>query len=126
MGHNQVYTKVNVPVDEGMRELIDALSLFTRLETIESCQGYKTRDAWVCFNYGDYWNHPWKELAEFVLGQLGPKLAHEVGDNADVSIHVSENGQIRGEIFIRHGALSRVSDVILKLHQEINLSRPSI
>lgn len=37
--HRQKFIKVNVPVDEGVAELIAALSAFPRLQTISSCQG---------------------------------------------------------------------------------------
>lgn len=38
-GHKQVLARVNVSVDEGMKELVEALNLFPRLETRSSCQG---------------------------------------------------------------------------------------
>ena len=36
--HPQVWAKVNAPVDEGVRALVEALSGFKGLQTTESCQ----------------------------------------------------------------------------------------
>jgi hypothetical protein len=50
--HEQTWVKVNTTVDKGISRLIEALSDFPKLKTIESCQGTKGW-AWVCFDYGD-------------------------------------------------------------------------
>ena len=88
-------------MDTGIKDLVDALSAFPQLQTIESCQGDSEHEAWVCFYYG---MHPWRDLAKFLLGYLGPRLSREVGDRANVSIQVTESGQVRGELAIRPGA----------------------
>ena len=91
--HKQLWVKVNAPVDKGIAELITALSAFPKLQTIESCQGTKGR-AWVWFAYGE----DWKELADFVLGFLGPKLAEEFQDRVQITIRIVEAGTIRAEM----------------------------
>lgn len=36
--HRQIWVKVNALVDEGIVELVNALSSFPKLQTYESCQ----------------------------------------------------------------------------------------
>ncbi len=54
--HKQVSMAVNVPVDEGIIPLVRALTNFTQILTLESCQGgrYDEREgdsAWVAFGH---------------------------------------------------------------------------
>ena len=113
--HKQVWVKVNAPVDQGIADLIQALSAFPRLHTIESCQGGLDNPAWVCFYYGDYWVNPWRDLADFVLGFLGPALAREAGDDVNVSIRVTGCGLPQGELTIRPGRASAVTEALINL-----------
>jgi hypothetical protein len=108
--HKQVWVKVNAPVDEGMAALISALSVFPKLRTIESCQGTNGR-AWLCFEYGE----TWQELAEFVLGFLGPKLTQEFGDCVDLSIRVAEAGMIQGEMDVASASVPAIVSFLEKL-----------
>ncbi len=121
--HPQVWAKVNAPVDEGIADLVAALSAFPALQTVESCQGAPDRGAWICFQYGDYWNHPWRSLADFVLGYLAPGLASLVGDDANVRIQVTASGQVFGELSVRPGAESRVSRAVRTLAKRFAASR---
>lgn len=105
MAHAQKWVKVNAPVDAGLEKLMQSLSAFPRLQTIESCQGNSTRPAWVCFSYGNSWEHPWRELAAFALGYLGPGLISRVGDRAGVVIRVTTLGRVQAELTVRPGAL---------------------
>lgn len=115
--HDQVWIKVNAPVDSGIAALITALSTFPKLQTIESCQGIDGW-AWVCFVYGKHWEHPWEELAQFVLGFLGPKLAHELGDRVRVSLQVTEAGQIRAEMAVNAVTIPATVKVLNELRSE--------
>jgi len=65
--HKAEWVKVNFPVDSGVKGIVSALSEFSQLETIESCEGHNGEGFWVCFRYGSYWKNSWCELAEFVL-----------------------------------------------------------
>lgn len=105
MAHAQKWVKVNAPVDAALEELVRSLSAFPRLQTIESCQGSRTRPAWVCFSYGNSWEHPWRELASFVLGYLGPGLKSRVGDRADLLLRVATSGRVQAELAVRPGAM---------------------
>jgi hypothetical protein len=111
MAHKQTWVKVNARVDEEIAGLVETLSLFPKLQTIESCQGYGSRAAWVCFIYGECW----EDLTQFVCGYLGVRLAETVGDTASLSIHVSESGTIRGELSIRPGMIDATTSAIRQL-----------
>jgi len=115
--HKQTWAQVNVPVDEGVSGLVTALSKFPRLQTIESCQG--DNDPWVCFRYGNYWEHPWRELADFVFGYLGPQLVHELGDRVNLVVRLTEHGDVQAELWIRPGALERTIATLKRLAQEL-------
>jgi hypothetical protein len=115
--HDQVWIKVNAPVDNGIAALVTALSEFPKLQTIESCQG-GNEWAWVCFVYGKHWETPWKELADFVLGFLGPRLTRELGDRIRVSVQVTEAGQIRAEMDVNSTAISATVKLLNELRRE--------
>jgi len=118
-GHEQAWIKVNMPVDKSISGLVNALNLFPKLQTIESCQGNSTNQPWVCFYYGEYWKHQWEELSNFVLGYLGPGIVRKkVSDVCNVSIKVTENGQILGELFVNPDAIPIVTKAITKLYRE--------
>lgn len=121
--HTQVFTKVNAAVDGGVRGIISALSEFSALLTFESCQGDDERGPWVCFRYGEYWEHPWRQLADFVLGYLAPGLMEAVGDDATVRIEVTPSGQAFGEISVRPGADHRVERALWELARNFNTSQ---
>lgn len=116
--HSQTWAKVNAPVDQGVRGLIEALSAFPNLETVESCEGSDEQGPWICFRYGDYWEHPWRDLADFVLGYMAPKLVSAVGDDASVRIQVKPSGLVFGELSVRPGAASRVEAALWELARD--------
>ncbi len=121
MPHRQVWTTVNAPVDAGVLDLVKALSAFPKLETIESCQGDSISGSWICFRYGNYWNNSWKELSEFVLVFLGPGLAAKIGDRARVSIHVTECGNIQGELSVQAGAVKLAVSALRQLRRNYSI-----
>lgn len=103
--HSQVLVKVNASVDKGIAGLVSALNRFPCLRTIESCEG-QGEWSWVCFTCGTEENGRWAELAEFVLGFLGPRLAEELGDRVDLSLRVTPSGLCRAEMAVRKTAIS--------------------
>ncbi len=116
--HKQKFIKVNAPVDEGVADLVTALSAFARLQTISSCQGSQDRPARILFIYGCYeGRHFWRELAEFVLGFFGPALVREVGDRATVYLQVCESGLIQAELTVWHEAFPHVLRALKRLHK---------
>lgn len=113
--HKQKWAKVNVPVDEGIKELVEALSEFPKLQTIESCEDVGNGTAWVCFWYGNHWKNSWEELAEFVLGYLGKELKKELGEDMNLSIQVNNGGLPQGELEVRQGAIIHTARLLRKL-----------
>ena len=124
--HKQKWAKVNTPVDSGIAELIDVLSCFPRLQTTSSCQNISEGTAYISFYYGDHWKHPWRDLAEFVLGYIGPVFARRLGDRVNLSIYMPPSGQPYAELTIRKGAMKGTIKVLRQLLKELNLSGPSI
>jgi len=110
--HKQVFVKVNAHVDSQIAGLVSALSLFPKLETIESCQGSDQQSAWICFYYGNYWDHPWRDLATFIFEYLAPRLIRKVGDDVSIRIQVTPSSRILGELSVRPGATHRVERAI--------------
>ncbi len=119
--HLQVFTKVNAPVDAGVRGVVAALSRFPSLETVESCEDAGHGGRWVCFRHGAYWDHPWRELAEFVLGYLAPGLVREVGDDASIRIQVTGSGTVFGELSVRTDAAKGVEKALSRLAEQFQL-----
>lgn len=115
--HKQVMAKVNAPVDEGVLDLVSALSFFTKLQTHESCQGVgDTRSLWVAFYYGVDPLHS-DELADFVLHHLGPMLNEKFGDLAFLDLHVAGISIVHASLTVRKGAEIRVVEAIRELAQ---------
>jgi hypothetical protein len=78
--HQQKFIKVNAPVDEGITEIVKALSAFPKLRTISSCEGSPETAASVTFVYGEDNVSAWQEAAEFALKFFGPRLYYHLGD----------------------------------------------
>lgn len=113
--HEQIWVKVNVPVDKGVSGIVSILSLFPSLETVESCEHALDRGPWVCFRYGAYWEHPWRDLAEFVFGYMAPHLLQSVGDAANVRVQATPGGQFFGELSVRPEAVPEVETALREL-----------
>ena len=106
--HEQVMAKVNVPVDRNLQGLVEALSLFSELQTIE-CDEQKNGDAWISFVYGNQEKpDTWKPLSSFVFSKLGPTLAEEFGDRVSLNVQVTESGSYRAEMTVQKAAISAV------------------
>ena len=109
--HEQTWVKVNAPVDKGIAPLIEALSQFPGVRTLDSCEG-TAGSAWVCFDCGE---EDWKRLSEFVLAVIGPPLAEEFGDRVELSVRVTESGLYRAEMTVSKAVISAVSKKIAGL-----------
>lgn len=124
--HKQVWAKVNAPVDEGVVNLIEALSSFPMLQTIASCQGdtgepvlgKNGQPAKIFFHYGqhDYAN-PYRQIAEFVLGYLGPGLMRDLGDRIDIQLSVTTQYIVMGVLTVRPGAMRRAVRAVKQLRR---------
>ena len=101
--HKQTWAKVNASVDEGVKDLVEALSEFPPLQTVESCEDVGKGTAWVCFTYGHFRDDVGDELATFVLKFLGPRLVEELGDGIHISVYLDSAGLHFGELSVRSG-----------------------
>ncbi len=85
-GHKEVWVKVNAYVDEGVAELVVALSQFPRLRTTSSCQGNpdqgQGRLPSIWFTYGQ----DGEETVIDFVAELAPRLMEMVHDDAYLSI----------------------------------------
>lgn len=123
--HRQIPVRVNTVADAAIAPLIEALSRFNNLRTIESCQGDVDNPngkspAWVSFIYGkspDYCN---SELSEFVVTYFGPRLIESLGDRVILSIVFDTVGRARGELEIRPGALEQTISAISAIAEDYN------
>jgi hypothetical protein len=109
--HKQTWVKVNAPVDEGIAPLIEALSQFPGVRTLDSCEGKKD-EAWVCFDCGE---EDWTDLSEFVLSVIGPPLMAEFGDRVELKVGIAESGLYRAEMTVAKSVLPAVSKAVKSL-----------
>jgi len=76
--HSQVPVKINAWADEGVASLVEAVSAFPDLQTIESCQGGEqdTPNAYVIFLRGRNWqeNGAFLEWLSTQVGKRSPDL----------------------------------------------------
>lgn len=120
MKHEQTYVRVNARVDIGIAELVDSLSRFPFVETLESCQGTPGEGEDACPAFVYFVCGRWQGMAEFVFGFLGPKLV-DVADSAAM-LSASTNGQGDPLVKIKMPAevVSKVASVINELSVQTN------
>jgi hypothetical protein len=83
--HEQVWIKVNVPVDAGVAEVVSILNTVDGLETLQSCQGDAGRkDGYVYFACGD-----WRQMCELVFQKIGPTLKSKVDEDAKLTVEAT-------------------------------------
>lgn len=83
--HEQVWVKVNAPVDAGVAEIVSILNSVAGLETLQSCQGDAGKlDGYVYFACGD-----WRKMCEFVFQKIGPQLKSSVDEDARLVVEAT-------------------------------------
>jgi len=83
--HEQVWVKVNAPVDAGVAEIVSVLNSVDGLETLQSCQGDAGGNSgYVYFACGD-----WQKMCEFVFQRIGPKLKNKLDDDATLTVEAT-------------------------------------
>lgn len=83
--HEQVWIKVNAPVDAGVAELVSVLNSVDGLETLQSCQGEAGgRDGYVYFACGD-----WRNMCELVFQKIGPALKSRADEDAKLVVEAT-------------------------------------
>lgn len=99
---------MNALVDSDIKGLVEALSGFRELQTIESCQDIGNGSAWVSFQYGS----SSEDLGLFIISRLGPKIIEAVGDGADISVRIGTSLKAVAELTIRNGAMGEAIGAI--------------
>ena len=83
--HEQVWVKVNAPVDAGVVEIVSVLNTVDGLETLQSCQGDPgERNGYVYFACGD-----WRRMCEFVFQKIGPTLKSKVDEDVKLTVEAT-------------------------------------
>ena len=60
---------------------------------------------------------PWRALAGFVFGGLGPHLAKRLGNRVHVQASVSDTGVAVGELTVREGDMGLTLDALAELKE---------
>jgi hypothetical protein len=84
-GHEQVWVKVNAPVDAGVAEIVSVLNGVEGLETLQSCQG----DAGGNFGYVYFACGDWNKMCRFVFQEIGPTLKRKADDDATLIVEAT-------------------------------------
>jgi len=112
--HEQVWVKVNAPVDQGVAEVVSLLNSVSGLETLQSCQGDTGgRDAYVYFAYGN-----WTELCRLVFEEVGPALKQKLDEDARLMVEATSADRPTAKLTFRAEATGIVASVLRDvLHQ---------
>jgi len=106
--HRMVPVKVNAWVDEGIADLVSALSQFDGLVTLESCQGdADDHRAFVIFEYGD-----WRSIGELLYDKLLPALAPDLRSDVSLDLRHYDTETAQGSISINPCAIPRVVEAL--------------
>jgi hypothetical protein len=99
--HREVLVKVNAWVDEGIADLVSALSEIEGLITLESCQGDAgTRDAFVIFRYGD-----WQKCGELLFGRMLPRISPDLRAYVSLRLEAHDTDTALGRITLEPSAV---------------------
>jgi hypothetical protein len=106
--------KVNAPVDEGIAELVAALSEFPEIETLESCQGDHDKPAFVIFRLGS-----WRDCGSFLFDKL--LRAMDSNLRADVSASIIGYGVTHclGRLSLSPEAVSSLADTVRAVRKSV-------
>lgn len=108
--HREVAVKVNAYVDEGIADLVSALSEVPGLVTMESCQGGDGQDAYVHFRMSD-----WRQLGQFIFERLLPAMEPDLRAVASVRIQAYDAKMAHGSITIDPAAIGMMAKCIRDL-----------
>lgn len=107
--HEQVWVKVNAPVDRGIAQVVTALSKLNDLQAVDSCQGEPNggKAAHVYFYYRD-----WRSIGELVFERIEPALHAKVGSAATVSVEVFNGSNPMGKLSFDAEATDMVASAL--------------
>jgi len=118
--HKQVVVKVNAFADETIAPLVEALNRFERIETIDSCQGYGGRPAYVYFRFR---GSP-REFLVF-LQRLSVNLGTRLDSCCDYSVRaewLAGAKEPRGQLWVRSDYVPILAEALLGVHQGVALN----
>lgn len=108
--HREVPVKVNALVDEGIADLVKAMSEIDGLVTLESCQGDSgVRNAFVIFRFGD-----WKQSGELLFNQLLPAMSPDLRSAVSLQLQAYDTDTALGTISVEPAAIPELSAAIRK------------
>lgn len=111
--HQQVWVKVNAPVDRGIAKVVSILCRLEHLHTIDSCEGIAgSAPAHVYFTCGD-----WREIGELLFERIGPALWDRFGNEAVVSLEVFNESAPMGKLSFDKEATGIVASLLDALFQ---------
>ena len=85
--HDQIWVKVNAPVDAGVAEIVSVLNSVDGLETLQSCQGDSGgRSGYVYIACGD-----WQKMCHLVFQRIGPVLKNKVDEDAKLTVDATSS-----------------------------------
>jgi hypothetical protein len=83
--HEQVWVKVNAPVDSGVAEIVSILNSVEGLQTLQSCQGDPGgREGYVYFFFGN-----WQSVCRFIFERIGPAVKQRADEEAAITIEAT-------------------------------------
>jgi hypothetical protein len=112
--HEQVWVKVNAPVDRGIARIVAILSSIEGLRTLDSCEGIAGyKPAHVYFNFGS-----WAKIGSLMFDRIGPALWERLGSEALVSVEIFNESEPMGKLSFDKEATDVVASLLDQLLQE--------
>jgi hypothetical protein len=109
--HKEVSVKVNALADEGVAELVSALSEIDGLVTLESCQGGEGQDAFVHFRLGG-----WKESGQLLFERILPALSDDLRSVVSMRIQAYDSDVATASISVETSAVPLLAECVRRLH----------
>jgi hypothetical protein len=112
--HEQVWIKVNAPVDRGIAQIVSILNRLDGLRTLDSCEGIPSQTpAHIYFNYGD-----WRKIGALMFERIGPALWGRLGSDAVVSLEIFNASEPMGKLSFDKEATNMVASLLDQLIYE--------
>lgn len=105
--HNEVQVKVNAFVDEGIADLVSALSDVPGLITMESCQGGDGQDAYVHFRMGS-----WRDAGAFLFDGLLPAMTPDLRSVLALRLQAYDAQLAWGSITLEPHAIPSITECV--------------
>jgi hypothetical protein len=110
--HQQTSVKVNAHVDQGVAQLVAALSEISALETLESCQGDDNQPAFVIFRFGS-----WRTCGKFMFDGLLLAMDQDLRSDVSLSIVGYSATYCHGRISLPPSAVESMANLVRSVHR---------